>query len=597
MVENTQTMSTGTVITLSDDQKQVQKAFHVFWNKFVVDKNEFLFGGKNATFSQENIKTAFEDLNGKTKLEDIFPENPTSEKDKTNKAIYAHCYWLMRFYSGLSKDNFAKTIKWDKINDNGIQLFDLPNIASIGMTLSHPIPSIRFILLWMLQIKTDNNKIEQVTEEKSEIESGVNAVIQLREGSDLTDNVRACFKELNINENLKFDNAISNILLYLCKPTHYLNIVSQSSKEAICKAFNSEFNEDYLVKKRNEVNEQLGINKTNPFWDKSVLPLWQGYDNKGGDISDIQRLKIKKAMILYGPPGTSKSYDARMLAESIIADYQINDKKTQAMDVLRNMKSNEYDKYIYRLQLHPNYTYDDFIIGKTISDNGKIVVENGYLLNLIDEIEHDQRHDQCPHVLILDEINRVDISRVFGELLTAMEPGYRNKSIDLSIGKKKINVPSNLYFIGTMNQIDFSLEQVDFALRRRFAWKLCTYDSERLREIINQKNNDQKNNAFPNNIDDFISRCNNLNKIIADASDLGPNYVIGQAVFADIVDIINNGVDKKNAPSVLWEISLLPTLEAYCGVMDANSKSDFLKKCKNAFLPQPKEKNKHMKQS
>ena len=78
----------------------------------------------------------------------------------------------------------------------------------------------------------------------------------------------------------------------------------------------------------------------------------------------------------------------------------------------------------------------------------------------------------------------MDISRIFGELFTAMEPGYRKDGglelplLDSSGHRLKLNVPENLYFIGTMNLIDFSLEQVDFALRRRFAWVKNTFDKE-----------------------------------------------------------------------------------------------------------------------
>ncbi len=98
--------------------------------------------------------------------------------------------------------------------------------------------------------------------------------------------------------------------------------------------------------------------------------------------------------------------------------------------------------------VHSNYNYEDFIAGMHIEDKSSVVMP-GYLLNLIEKI----KADPLPHILILDEINRTDISRLFGELFSALE--YRNKKIRLSIGDLEIALPANLYFIGTMNEIDF----------------------------------------------------------------------------------------------------------------------------------------------
>ena len=197
-----------------------------------------------------------------------------------------------------------------------------------------------------------------------------------------------------------------------------------------------------------------------------------------------------------------------------------------------------------------------------------------------------------PHIVILDEINRVDISRIFGELFTAMEPGYREKRVELPVKDNKnepiiLKIPKNMYFIGKMNMIDFSLEQVDFALRRRFVWQLSTYDEGRLNEIISEKlkeketsPNEQLWRNFP---DSFINNCTALNNEIEWESSLGKNYLIGHAFFAEIVDLCEKTQSWMDAKIVLWNISILPTLEAYCGTMDSNAKDGFINKCKNAF--------------
>ena len=157
--------------------------------------------------------------------------------------------------------------------------------------------------------------------------------------------------------------------------------------------------------------------------------------------------------------------------------------------------------------------------------------------------------------------------------------------------KLYLKVPNNMYFIGTMNMIDFSLEQVDFALRRRFLWRLSTYDPKRLDEIISEKIRD--NNISESIPDNFSETCTDLNNEIEWENSLGKNYLIGHAFFSEIIDIFKQVKDWKKAKNVLWQVSILPTLEAYCGTMDANMQENFLKNCKEAFIPtEPKVKKK-----
>ena len=298
-------------------------------------------------------------------------------------------------------------------------------------------------------------------------------------------------------------------------------------------------------------------------------------------------------MVLYGPPGTSKSYQARRMAEDMIA--KAIREQDNNIETCLNKIHDVFKTHIHKLQLHPNYTYDDFIVGKTIVDN-KVKVEKGFILRLIESI---QPNDNLPHVIILDEINRVDMSRVFGELFTAMELSYRKGGEGVKLSVKDddnkdiiLKVPENMYFIGTMNMIDFSLEQVDFALRRRFLWRLSTYDAKRLEDILSEKveekisdiNDNEKKNAYLNRPDNYVDCCTKLNNNIEWESNLGKDYLIGHAFFAEIVDIFEQVNDWNVAKNILWQISILPTIEAYCGTMDANSKDGFIQKCSDAFF-------------
>lgn len=194
----------------------------------------------------------------------------------------------------------------------------------------------------------------------------------------------------------------------------------------------------------------------------------------------------------------------------------------------------------------------------------------------------------APFIVILDEMNRVDVSRVFGELFTAIEK--RGTDVFLTLPdpndekkRLKLNIPYNIYFIGTMNEIDFSLEQIDFALRRRFIWELADYSENALEEIITEKIEGTEN--FTN----FLKNCTALNKKIADS--LGEEYHIGHAFFAEIANIYNelieNGSSNKafeQAQNILWQISIRPTIEAYCGTMEKNAQKTFIDECYKVFF-------------
>ncbi len=418
-------------------------------------------------------------------------------------------------------------------------------------------------------------------------------------------------------------DAIVNILLFLCKPNYYLPIPAQNKKELIVKKLagliGGQNQEDDIDEKLNKIREQLRNIKDNksgktlypdlnPFWHHDIRPFWDEStpDLNSDNLSDETLIEYKKAMVLYGPPGTSKSYQARRIAENIIAK-ALKEKESNISQCLNSLDKT-LNSHIHILQMHPNYTYDDFIVGKSI-EQGKVVVKPGKLLKIIADIDKD---DELPHFIILDEINRVDISRVFGELFTAMEPSYREKGVELSVdvsqiaeddkeglniekidNKEKLllKVPENMYFIGTMNMIDFSLEQVDFALRRRFLWRLSTYDEKRLSEIISEKvkkeedkeKGDEGEKAWNELPDNYIKSCSNLNRQIEWEPSLGKDYVIGHAFFAEIVDIFGKVNNWDKARNILWQISILPTLEAYCGTMDSNVKDEFIKNCKESF--------------
>jgi MoxR-like ATPase len=161
-----------------------------------------------------------------------------------------------------------------------------------------------------------------------------------------------------------------------------------------------------------------------------------------------QRLMRKMHVVFQGPPGTGKTYVSERLARLIVSQ------TTGAWDVV---------------QFHPSYSYEDFMQGirpQVISGGLTYQIESGRFLDFCRKAE--KRVDGAPCVLIIDELNRANLSRVFGELMYLLE--YRDKKIPLSIGGEEFQIPKNVFVIGTMNTADRSIALVDHALRRRFSF-------------------------------------------------------------------------------------------------------------------------------
>jgi len=376
--------------------------------------------------------------------------------------------------------------------------------------------------------------------------------------------------------------ALHHILLHLCAPEKYEAIAALKHKKAIVDTFYSLIDHGDTERHSEDIDENISAIRKEleiifgtemSFYDKKIQDAWNFGESKN-DASEVTLFEYKKAIVFYGPPGTSKTHSATRLAELLISKQYFRNK----LDLRKFFDNYEtiFRDQIHHLQLHSNYHYEDFIAGLHIEENSS-KVKPGFLLNLIDKI----KDDTLPHILILDEINRTDIARLFGELFSALE--YRTKKIKLSVGDLEIALPPNLYFIGTMNEIDFSLERIDFALRRRFLWQFKGFDRNILHSMIRQKKADIK--ISDEDIETFIDRCESLNKEVSETPELGENYQVGHTFFAEVVDIyksmhgIHSGrLNFLNHPvNVLWEISIKPILLAFLGNMDADAKKEKIK--------------------
>lgn len=178
------------------------------------------------------------------------------------------------------------------------------------------------------------------------------------------------------------------------------------------------------------------------------------------DMRDmLALLERKKALILQGPPGVGKTFLARRLAYLVMGE-----------------RVDEKSGRLQQVQFHQSYSYEDFIMGFRPTETGFEFKEGSFY-------KFCQRASADPdrqYVFLIDEINRGNLSKIFGELFTLLEANKRGEKVSLLYKDELFSVPENVYLIGMMNTADRSIAMVDFALRRRFAFfTLCpAFDSE-----------------------------------------------------------------------------------------------------------------------
>lgn len=244
----------------------------------------------------------------------------------------------------------------------------------------------------------------------------------------------------------------------------------------------------------------------------------------------VKLITEKKNIILQGSAGVGKTYAAKRLAYSIIGE----------IDKAR----------VKMIQFHQSYSYEDFIMGYRPNENG-FELKEGVFYNFCKEAEEDEGNK---YFLIIDEINRGNISKIFGELFMLIENDKRGEGEALELIYKedeKFFVPKNLYIIGLMNTADRSLAMLDYALRRRFAFydMKPAFDSDQFKEYQKKLNN--------NKFDSLIEKVKELNKEILEDGSLGEGFCIGHSYFCNLETI------KDDKLSLIVEFELIPLLKEY----------------------------------
>jgi len=224
---------------------------------------------------------------------------------------------------------------------------------------------------------------------------------------------------------------------------------------------------------------------------------------------DYERLESlilrKKNLILQGAPGVGKTFAAKRLAYAIMGEKD--------------------DSRVMQVQFHQNYSYEDFVMGYKPNEDGGFELKNGVFYRFCKRAAADSEHK---YFFIIDEINRGNLSKIFGELLMLIENDYRDKPIQLAYNDEMFAVPSNLYIIGMMNTADRSLAMIDYALRRRFSFFEMKpgFNSPAFEEEMRKKMEPRLNS--------LVKAIVELNKVIENDDSLGSGFCIGHSYLCNL---------------------------------------------------------------
>jgi hypothetical protein len=219
----------------------------------------------------------------------------------------------------------------------------------------------------------------------------------------------------------------------------------------------------------------------------------------------------KKNLVVQGPPGVGKTFFYRRLAYALMGA--------------------DAPSRVTTVQFHPSYAYEDFVQGYRPSDSG-FALRNGVFYRFCERARVDSGH---LYVFVIDEINRGNLAKVFGELLMLLETDKRGRDWAVPLaysapGSEPFFIPTNVYLLGLMNTADRSLAVVDYALRRRFGFVNLSpeFSSLRFKEHLTEKGVAEPLRQR------IITRMTDLNEQIAsDKANLGPGFCIGHSFFCD----------------------------------------------------------------
>lgn len=362
---------------------------------------------------------------------------------------------------------------------------------------------------------------------------------------------------------------------YMCYPEEIMPLDSKTIALLSYLGFGSNINsaDDYrnLLK---EVKVAFGYDGLEEGIQKYFFNAISYLGYKIKEMTELNELlKINKHVILHGAPGTSKTYTVQQFEKF-------------------NRKNIVFEK----CQFHPSFTYEDFMEGfKPVStDKGmQLELKNGIFKDFVKKAINDPNKN---YYFFIDEINRAELSRVFGELLFCLENRIPSKddkedeedkkednliktqyfsylaSLDekdkaeLSIfGNQdmRFGIPKNVHIIGTMNDIDRSVDNIDMAFRRRFVWHEMTFDEDALKMELTNKKNKTKDPFFEQKeITEILEFAQKMNDKIMKQG-VSSDFKIGHTYFMAIDKYFSGNDVLKDAKKKLWQLNIKPLIKEY----------------------------------
>ena len=484
----------------------------------------------------------------------------TDSKTQENK------YLVLAFGRWIAEYDKYSAIDWDKrINNNFSTISSYFDKNKIDVNEKNRINSFNFYKLYVIKnnnLSEDLDKIlcnfEKILEYYVSYIDIYNKLKELIKGYQYSEERMFFYNHYMESNFMTEENELKNILEYFIEDFKIRYEVKTLEKyKKICRIF-----EKYLVdRKDNNLKNVLKqfirhlVMRRIPY-DQYIEMLKEC--NEIYYKFDDDNFKFSLNTILYGPPGTGKTYN------SIFYSVGIVDKDRSIIDMIEEKNNNILDEKIFLrfkelkevkeeerqiefITFHQSYSYEDFVEGirptlatKDSEDNKdlKYTIHSGIFKNICERAKNNQDKN---YVLIIDEINRGNISKIFGELITLLEPTKRlgeseELKIRLPYSGEEFGVPKNLYILGTMNTADRSIALLDIALRRRFNFIEMPPKYDLLREKIEVENDKIE-------LQELLKAINTRIEFLLDKDHLiGHSYFINIKTFEELKEVFRNSI-------------------------------------------------------